>query len=625
MCAICGMVNVAGLEERAVEDLLRVRDAMVHRGPDDAGLFRDAHAALGVRRLSVIDVAGGHQPIPNEDRTIWVAFNGEIYNYRALRAEAEAAGHQFTTQTDTEALVHLYELHGDRFLDGLRGMFALAIWDAPRRRLLLARDRVGIKPLYYGALPNHTLLFASELKGLLRHPAVSRTLDPDALDQYLLHEYVPAPRTIVRGIHKLLPGHYLIADAQGTRTERYWEIPDGPPQCEWTLESAATAFRGLLRDSVQHHLASDVPLGLLLSGGLDSSAIAALAAPCRPPAFTIGFDEASFDETAPAQRVAAHFGLEHHTVRITPSDVGDILDQAVAACDEPLGDSSMIATWFLSRLARSRVTVALSGDGGDELFGGYPTYLAHRWAAHYDRLPAFVRERCIEPLVRRLPVSTANMSFDFKASRFIRGAGLPAAQRHSLWMGAFGPTEKTRLFSPALTAATAQNRRAPESIVTAPVTRDVADQMMALDRRTYLPDDLLAKVDRMSMAHGLEVRVPFLDHAIVEFAAGLPAALSLRGGRTKTVVRRALQGLVPPDILGRPKKGFGMPIAEWLRGSLRPRVASQLAPRRLARHGLWNPDYVQQLLREHWGGRHNHAKLLWTLFMFETWHEEYLR
>ena len=616
MCAICGVVDFRGIDPSTAPIVESMGEAMRHRGPDDAGFYQDACVALGVRRLSVIDVSGGHQPIANEDRTVWVAFNGEIYNHRILRRELTAQGHQFATQSDTEVIVHLYEEQGERCVETLRGMFAIAIWDAAQRRLVLARDRVGMKPLYY-AQRGASLLFASELRGLLKHPAISRTLDLAALDEYLLHEYVPAPHSIIEGVRKLPPGHRLIADSQETRVEPYWQWPTdhggGVTQAEATAQ-----FRKRLTESVRLHLQSDVPVGVLLSGGLDSSALLAISAKelgQALPAFTVGFDEPSFDETRPAQEVASALGVPHHVERLGAQRALEVLEQVVEACDEPLGDSSAIPTWVLSRLARSRVTVALSGDGGDELFAGYPTYVAHRRAALTRRLPAWIRGRWAQALSERLPVSTANFSLDFKIQRFLRGVSFPTVERHKLWMGAFGPQEKAALYTSTMAPA-ANGTPFRQGLAT---VEDPAQTAMALDQQTYLPDDLLVKVDRMSMAHSLEVRVPFLDHPLIEFAASLPASLLLRKGQTKALMRRALQGFLPAGILRRPKKGFGMPVAAWLCGPWRQIVADRLSPARLAQRGLWNADYVQQLLREHWARHRNHAKLLWTLFMFERW------
>lgn len=599
---------------------------MIHRGPDDAGLYHDASAALGVRRLSILDIPGGHQPIPNEDRTVWVVLNGEIYNYRSLRDTLQTAGHRFTTRSDTEVIAHLYEAEGERFVESLRGMFAIALWDVTRQRLILARDRLGIKPLYYTTLGKR-LLFASELKALLKHPDVSPTINLEALDRYLLHEYVPAPDSILQGIRKLPQGHRLMADAGGLHLEPYWQLRE-TPRLMLTEREAVAQLDRLVTDTVTGHLQSDVPVGVLLSGGLDSGLI--LSEMNRQglhdvPAFTIGFEDPSFDETARAAAIARRCHARHIVRQLTVDDVLESLPDITAAMDEPLGDPSAIPTWWLSQLAGTSVKVALSGDGGDELFGGYPTYLAHRWATAYDRVPETIRRAITTPPgIRQLPVSHRHMSWDFKLNRFLRGAGRPAVERHYLWMGSFGPTERDALWVPGMAP--------PRPAMSWPAhmpsgngrSGDPAEDAMALDRRTYLPDDLLAKVDRMSMAHGLEIRVPLLDHTIVEFAARLPATLHVRQWQTKILIRRLLSTRLPRQILQHPKKGFGVPMASWLCGPLRPLATAFLAPDRVARRGLWNPAYVQQLLQEHWGRVRNHAKPLWTLLAFELWAQHHL-
>ncbi|MBI4227054.1 MAG: asparagine synthase (glutamine-hydrolyzing) [Candidatus Omnitrophica bacterium] len=624
MCGICGVADFDGLPPEDLPAVEQMREAMRHRGPDDAGVYHDPSAALGVRRLSVIDVAGGHQPLANEDQTVWAVLNGEIYNYRVLREELENQGHRFATRSDTEVVVHLYETHGDRFVERLQGMFGLAIWDGRRRRLLLARDRIGIKPLYYAAI-GRRLLFASELKALWRHPQITREVDLVALDAYLQQGYIPAPRSIIQRVSKLLPGHLLTADAEGHRLTRYWELPEPTVATRLSLPDVETQLRDLAANAVRSHLVSDVPVGVLLSGGLDSTWVLALAArhAARPlPAFTIGFEDPSFDETASAALAANAFGVPHVVERLTPAATLGALTAVVGAMDEPLADPSLVPTWHLARLARTQVTVALGGDGGDELFGGYPTYPAHRMAERYQRLPGVVRERWIPRWVGRLPVSHRNFSADFVARRFVQGASLPTADRHYAWMGLLEAGERERLWRPAHGTAVLEGDAWPRE----PIADhgDPADAAMRLDLHTYLVDDLLAKADRMSMAHGLELRVPLLDTALVEFAARLPASQKLRGFQTKWLIRRALRGLAPTALSRRPKKGFGIPVAAWLCGPLRALAEEQLAPARLTRRGWWDPARVQQLLQDHWARRRNHGRLLWALLMFELWCERHL-
>ncbi len=627
MCGICGVVDVAGRGRVDREALLRMRDRLTHRGPDDAGVHHEAQAGLAMTRLQVIDVATGHQPMANETETVWVVCNGEIYNFQTLRDSLTARGHRFRSHGDVEVIVHLYEEYGDACVEHLEGMFAFALWDQPRRHLLLARDRMGIKPLYY-AEAEGTIVFASELKALVHHPQVSRALDLRALDQYLTLEYVPAPRTIYQGVRKLLPGHRLVAHAGTIIVEPYWRLPVSPSPSTTDEAALCEQWRTVLRHSVRRHLISDVPVGLLLSGGLDSSAIAALmrreiSGPIH--SYTVGFDDASFDESAYARMVAASLGLTHHEERLTSQTALALLPAVVASLDEPLGDASAIPTYLVSRMARREVVVALSGDGGDELFAGYPTYPAHRLAAWYRRVPQGIRRRVIEPVVRALPTSRANLSLDFLAKRFIQGMELSPAAQHLIWMGSFDGAAKQQLLSAAVQAELAGGVSHPAQLVedlgdgAGASGTNVIETILQLDLRTYLPNDLLPKVDLMSMANSLEVRVPFLDHHVVAFACGLPSAWKLRGMTTKYLMRRALAGLLPRPLVGRPKKGFGIPMAKWLRGPWRSLLQDVLHEDLLRREGLVNPSYVRRLVTEHLRGTADHRKLLWTLLVFHLW------
>lgn len=624
MCGICGLYDPSG---RGVDSTLveAIRDRLRHRGPDDAGMYHDPLVGLGMTRLSIIDLPTGHQPIANEDGTIWMVCNGEIYNFKTLRASLEQDGHRFTTRSDSEVIVHLYERDGEACVDHLEGMFAFAVWDRPRRRLLLARDRLGIKPLYYAPM-GQGLVFASELKALLRHPDLSRDVDLCALDDYLTLEYVPAPKTIYRAVRKLPPAHRLIADARGVRVERYWQARF-TPKTEVTDERAlAERLLELLGRAVRSHLVSDVPIGLLLSGGLDSSAVAALlppAAAASVQSFTVRFQEPSFDESAHARAVAKHLGLRHHEELLTAESAVRCLPEVMAALDEPLGDASAIPTFFLSRVARRQVTVALSGEGGDELFAGYPTYQAHRLASWYRRLPLAIRERLVSPLIRALPVSRDNLSVDFRAKRFLTGMALAPTQQHLVWMGSLGPDAKRQVLTDevqsALRAQPYESLEAVAGSLNGGERLDPVDTMLRMDLETYLPNDLLAKVDLMSMANSLEVRVPFLDRHVVEFACTLPSRWKLRGLTTKYLVRRALATRLPRDVVRRPKKGFGIPVAEWIRGPLRPLITDALDAARLSREGFFNGLAVRRLLDEHMAGAADHRKPLWSLFVFQQW------
>jgi len=626
MCGILGIINLERgrpADERAAREMAA---AQVHRGPDDEGFYFNGPVALGMRRLAIIDLPGGHQPMANEDGSVWVVFNGEIYNFAELRAELLERGHQFRTHSDTEVLVHLYEEHGDDLVTRLNGMFAFALWDERRARLLAARDRMGEKPLYFTDTPG-AFVFASELKSLLAHPGVGRRLNLRALRKYLSYEFVPSPHSMIEGVRKLRPAHRLIWERGGWREERYWGLSYEGERLRLGAEEAAEEVRGRLREAVRLRLVADVPLGVLLSGGIDSSAVAALAceeAGGRVRTFSIAFAEPSFDESHYARAVAARLGTEHHEQRFTERDMLAVVPEIPRLLDEPLGDGSLIPTFLLSRETRRHVTVALGGDGGDELFAGYPTYVAHRLAGYYRGLPGLLRRGLIEPAVARLPVSTENLSFDFRAKRFIRGAGLPAGTRHAVWMGSYDAAEQSRLLAPEVLAACPDEEvfdevRAYDGLNGA----DAVEPMMRLDATHYLPECVLFKVDRASMAASLEVRAPFLDHTLVEFLTRLPVGLKLRGLTTKYVLKRAMRGRLPREVTDRPKKGFGMPVAKWVKGELRPLVRETFSPERLRRRGLFNPDYVSRLLDEHEGGRADHRKLIWTLLMFELWPQEF--
>jgi len=626
MCGILGIIQ--GYKEQSADKRTAraMAAAMAHRGPDDEGFFYRGPVVLGMRRLAVIDLPGGHQPISNEDGSVWVVFNGEIYNFGTLREDLEARGHKFRSQSDTEVIVHLYEEVGDELLQHLNGMFAFALWDEKRQRLLLARDRMGEKPLYYTELPNRTFVFASELKALLIHPGIERRIDLRALRKYLTYEFVPSPHSIIAGVKKLPPAHLLSWERSGWRTERYWQLSYKGPKLRISAAEAADEVRARLGEAVRKRLVSDVPLGVLLSGGIDSSSVAALAceeAPGQINTFSIAFDEKSFDESSYARAVAKHLGTEHHEQRFTERDMLAVVPDIPRLLDEPLGDASLIPTWLLSRFTRERVTVALGGDGGDELFAGYPTYVAHRLAGYYRALPQVIRKRLVEPSVARLPVSFGNLSFDYRARRFVRGAMMPSGMRHTIWMGSYEPDQQRLLLTPDVIEACPDEEVYDEvrglDFDPALNGESLVERMMRLDATHYLSECVLVKVDRASMAASLEVRAPFLDHSFIGFVASLPPDLKLRGLTTKYILKRAMRTLLPRRITSRRKKGFGIPVAKWLKGDLRELVRDTLAPERLQRQGLFNPGYAQQLMAEHERGVADHRKLLWTLLMFELW------
>src|SRR2546422_4792393 len=630
---MCGITGWANLDPRTrppegAEELLRsMCDRMIHRGPDSEGYFVDDGVALGMRRLAIIDLFTGEQPAFNEDESIAVILNGEIYNYRELRSDLEKRGHTFRSASDTEILPHLYEEYGREMVEHLNGMFAFALWDDRRRRLFVARDRFGEKPLYWGVF-DHTLLFASEPKVLLAHPAVQPNLNLNALRQYLSFDYVPAPLSIYEGINKLPAAHTLTLEEGEIKVERYWRLSYQTTEPVPTISEAAERLRELLADSVRMRLVSDVPLGVLLSGGIDSSVVPALAVRAATETvktFSISFAEASFDESQYARAVAKFLGTDHHEERFSASLAANLVSEIGAWMDEPFSDPSLVPTSLLSRFTRKHVTVALGGDGGDELFAGYPTYWGHRWTGLYKRIPRLLRRGLIEPLVNYLPVKTKNLSFDYRARRFVLGAEYDQVARHHIWFGSFTPEQQTALLTNEVKRSSeADIYGQARSLMAACDSNDVVECMQSLDTQLYLAEDILTKVDRASMAVSLEVRAPFLDPRIAEYAASLPSSYKLHGRKTKYILKRSVAELLPPFVLQRGKKGFGVPVAEWLKGKLRPLARDLLSPERLRRSGLFDPIYVARLQSEHERGVANHRKLLWTLLMFELWHESFV-
>ncbi|HEX5965676.1 MAG TPA: asparagine synthase (glutamine-hydrolyzing) [Pyrinomonadaceae bacterium] len=630
MCGITGWANLDShtAPPDGAQDLLHAMcERMVHRGPDSEGLYVTTGAALGMRRLAIIDLVTGEQPVFNEDRSVAVILNGEIYNYRELRAELEKRGHAFRSASDTEVLPHLYEEFGDDMIRRLNGMFAFALWDGKRRRMLIARDRFGEKPLYWGVFDN-TLLFASEPKVLLAHRSVKPSLNLQALRQYLSFDYVPAPLSIYQGINKLPAAHKLTLQEGQVKVDCYWRLSYKTSDPVPSEHEATERLRELLADSVRMRLVSDVPLGVLLSGGVDSSTVAALAVRASSEAvktFSISFAEASFDESAYARGVAKFLGTDHHEERLSANLAANLVGEIGSWMDEPFSDPSLVPTYLLSRFTRKHVTVALGGDGGDELFAGYPMYAGHRWAQVYKHVPSLLRTGIVEPIVRLLPVKTKNLSFDYKARRFVNGSKYDPVARHHVWFGSFSPDEQGQLLTTDVLGQTDSDIYAQaREFATECDHNDLVTQMQNVDTRLYLAEDILTKVDRASMAVSLEVRAPFLDPRVAEFAASLPRSYKLRGLKTKYILKKAVRELVPPFVTRRGKKGFGVPVAEWLKVKLRPLARDLLSPERVRRAGVFNPEYVTRLQDEHERGVANHRKLLWTLLMFELWHESFV-
>jgi len=601
------------------------------RGPDDCGYYVEGPVAIGMRRLAIIDLQTGQQPIANEDESVWVVQNGEIYNYRQLRQQLQRRGHKFKTQSDTEVLVHLYEEHGERFVDHINGMFAVAVWDERRRQLVLVRDRAGQKPLYWTRLGERGIAFASEPKALLVHPQVAATLDLASLCRYLWYEYVPAPHSIYEGIYKLPASWRLVYRDGQVECSPYWELPACASEVEIDLATAAERFWQLLVRSVRLRLASDVPLGVFLSGGLDSTTVLAAMTESVPAknikTFTIGFDDPSFDESGYARVVADHFGTDHHEQVFSVGELLELLPAVADYLDEPFADASVLPMLLLSRFARRYVTVALGGDGGDELLAGYPTFQATGPAAVIRSLPRFARNT-LRSLAQALPVSHANFSFDFKVKKFVEGADAPtAALAHQLWLGSFSPASQRELLSPQVLDAVEPQTLIDEHCQLAQQLdgTDTVDRLIRLYVRTYLAEDILTKGDRASMATSLELRAPLLDPDLIRFLMWLPSRYKLYCGRTKRVLRRAVRGRIPDAVLRRGKKGFGIPVARWLTNELRDLVAQMLDRDRLYAQGLFNPTAVWRLVEEHWAGQKDNRKCIWTLIMFQLWYDRYLR
>ncbi len=566
----------------------------------------------------------------SEDGRVVVVFNGEIYNHKDMRRDLEARGHGFRTRADTEVLVHLWEEEGEAMLPRLNGMFALALWDRRDRTLLLARDRMGKKPLYWGEFSGE-FVFASELRPLLCHPAVPREVDPDALYRFLTLDYVPTPHCMVRGLRKVRSGGYVLVRGGQAREGTFADIPIPDATETWDADEAARRVFQTLVTATGRRLESDVPLGVFLSGGLDSTAVLAAMAEHVPASrirtFTIGFDEPSYDESGPARAVASCFGTEHHERTLKADDALALVRECCAVADEPLGDYSLIPTHLLARFAREHVTVALSGDGGDELFYGYPTFAVHGLAQRLARiLPRIARERVVPGLLDWLPPSEADWGLEYRLKRLARGLKYGPYERHFAWIGGLDPALARLVMHPDLRAGLSDDAAYPDVQEVLRGLPDVQDgrALAYLYARLYLRDGVLVKVDRASMAVGLEVRSPFLDPDMVALAFSLPPKLSLRGLTTKALVRRALKGRVPDAILKRPKKGFGMPLARWLRTDLKPLLLETLSPRRLEREGFLDPKTVSALVEAHLSGRANLRKELFNLMVFEMWLSRYI-
>jgi asparagine synthase (glutamine-hydrolysing) len=620
MCGIAGFLSLEQgvLATRTIAQLMC--DVITHRGPDDQGFLVDGPLAMGMRRLSIIDLGGGQQPISNEDGKISVVFNGEIYNYRELRRDLEARGHRFRTHSDTETIVHLYEEYGVAGVKHLRGMFSYALWDAEHRRLVVARDRLGIKPLYY-SVGSGRLLFASELKSLLA-VGLDRAIDPQALHDYLSLTYVPAPATIFRAARKLMPGTMLIAERGSVRIERYWQLSFEPDPRFRSESDALEAVRERVEDAVRSHLVADVPLGVFLSGGVDSATLVACMRKHHGgtlKTFSIGFAERSFSELDRAREAARHFETEHHELIVTPDAVA-MVPELVHSFDEPYADSSAIPVLCVSRLARKHVTVALTGEGGDEVFAGYKTYAATRLAGLYRRLVPGPLRTVAAWAANRLPVSHGKVSFDYMAKRFVAGATRDAVDAHFSWKAIFDEEAKHALYR-HVGEALEPTVRLYQQAVSGIDPDDLLSRLLMIDTQLGLEGDMLVKADRMTMATSLEGRVPLLDHLLVETVASIPSRFKMKGMKTKVLLREAMRDVLPRETTQGPKQGFNVPIPSWLLGPLREMVHDTLSPSRIAATGLFRPEPIQALISAHERRERDHSRDIWTLLMFQVWHD----
>lgn len=625
---MCGIVGIVRNDRSDVDQALLARmcAAIRHRGPDDDGFYFNGAVGLGMRRLAIIDLKGGRQPIHNQDRTAWVVFNGEIYNYRELRDKLEKLGHTFYTNSDTEAIIHAYDQYGADCPKHLRGMFAFAIWDERTQELFLARDRVGKKPLLYAQV-NGQFIFGSEFSALLLHPDIGRDIDAEALHHYLSFMCVPAPLTVYRAIRKLEPGHSLRWRKGEIKIERYWQ-PDFSKKLNISEQEAGERAIEILRDAVKVRLMSEVPLGAFLSGGIDSSAVVALmsevsSAPIQT--FSIGFEEQAFSELHHARRVAEYVGADHHEFIVRP-DALEVLPALVEHYGEPYADSSAIPTYYVARETRKHVTVALNGDGGDESFAGYERYAAMRLAETYHRIPALLRDSVMRHAIELIPSSVNWRGRVRDVKRFIQAASLPKAERYLRWVSVFGSRAKQDLYSEDFRQQTL--RVSAANMLDPWFARangfGVVDAALFTDIMTYLPNDLLVKVDIATMANSLEARSPFLDHHVMEFAASLPEKFKLRRLTTKYLLKRMLKKLLPAENLDRRKMGFGVPIGHWFRGKLQPFLRETLLAETSLKRGLFKPEAVKQLVELHTRGDQDYSHQLWTLLMLELWFQRFI-
>lgn len=629
MCGISGVVLSRGQVDP--ENVVRMRDALTHRGPDDKGLYVKGGAGLGFRRLSIIDLsADGAQPMCNEDGTLWLVYNGEIYNYASLREELLTRGHQFRSQTDSEVVIHAFEEWGEQCLDRFNGMFAFALWDEKQQKLFAARDRLGVKPFFYYEDAGK-LIFGSELKAILEYPDLELQADEGALSDFFSVNYIPPPRTPFRNIRALPPGNWLSWKDGQSREHKYWDVQLRPGNGHHAAEAEIIEeLVERISDAVRKRLVADVPLGAFLSGGLDSSAVVHFMrrhVQHSLKTFSVRFEDPSYDEGPYAREIAQSLQTEHYEVTCTPQDLVSTFEKSVRHADDLTADLSNVPLYLVSRLAVEHVKVVLSGDGGDEIFLGYPIYQADRWAEHYRRLPLWLHRFIVNPMVQALPTSTAKLSFEYKARKFVEGARRPPAQAHFSWRTIFTEEEKRALFTGDFAAAVSDHLSSDvwEELFASCANGSYLENGVYSDYKTFLAGSILPKVDTMSMANSLEARTPFLDYELVEFMAQVPTAMKMRGFKTKHLFKQAMRPLLPARIVDRKKAGFHTPLPGWFRTELRAWVDEILSPERITSTGRLNSANVQRLKAEHFQGRANHAFKLWGLMNFVVWHDNYGR
>jgi asparagine synthase (glutamine-hydrolysing) len=626
---MCGIVGFLNRNKRAADSVIleRMNGAIKHRGPDDDGFYVHGPVGLAMRRLAIIDLAHGKQPIHNADKTAWIVFNGEIYNYQELRTDLEKRGHKFYTNSDTEAIVHLYDEFGADCVQHLRGMFAFAIWDIRDESLFIARDRVGKKPVLYSHQPNGDFIFGSEFRALLHHPSISKEIDNEAIHKYLNFLCVPAPFTAFKQIRKLEPAHWLRWKDGRIETQRYW-LPDFNNKIKISEDEAEEQTLRILRDSVRMRMISEVPLGAFLSGGVDSSVVVALMAQegTKPvKTFSIGFEEQDFSELKYAKQVAEHVGAEHHEFVVKPNAV-DILPLLVEHYGEPYADSSAVPTYYVARETRKHVTVALNGDGGDESFAGYERYAAMRLAEKYTRIPGLLRKPFIEYPMGLLPTPVGFRNRLRSAKRFVKAAAMPRADRYMHWMSALSTDIQHDLYTSDF------KHQAGAAPAAADLGRwfekangaGIVDATLLTDMMTYLPNDLLVKVDIATMANSLEARSPLLDHKLIEFAASLPENLKLRGVESKYLLKKIAEKLVPKDVIYRRKMGFGVPIGYWLRNEMKDFMRGTLLSEKSLARGYFKPEVIKNLIERHLSAKEDVSTPIWTLLMLELWFDRFI-